>query len=374
MTFSWTDARGTSDVYLDFQARLALLAACDRPVLVIGERGTGKELAVQRLHYLSPRWDRNLVTVLGSALHSGLAESELFGHEAGAFTGARGRHAGYFERADKGTIFLDEVADLPLPLQDKLLRVLEYGTFERVGGTAPLRVDARVMAATNRDLPDLARKGEFRADLLDRLSFDVLHVPPLRARAGDRLLLARYFASRMAAELGLPANSPAAGEQALAPDFAPVFGEKALRQLEEHPWPGNVRELKNVVERAVLRRRSLEIESLDLDPFVLPPSFAPALPEETPRERKKNVPPGPEGSPPEQHPVAGPEELPPGYNLPRALAEQERRALLLALSAARFRQTTAASLLGLTYHQFRALYRKHREWLNGKMRQTPAEP
>ena len=176
------DALGTSEAFLAFQENVARAARADRPVLILGERGTGKELAVQRLHYLSPRWEGPFVTVLCPALSQTLLESELFGHEAGSFTGARGRHAGYFERADRGTLFLDEVADMPLPVQDRLLRVLEYGEFERVGGSAPVRVDVRVVAAANRDLPRLVEEGRFRADLLDRLAFEVLHVPPLRER------------------------------------------------------------------------------------------------------------------------------------------------------------------------------------------------
>ena len=178
MQFSVADALGTSDIFLAFQENVARAARAERPVLVLGERGTGKELAAQRLHYLSPRWEGPLVTVLCPALSPTLLESELFGHEAGAFTGARGRHEGYFERANRGTLFLDEVADMPLPVQDKLLRVLEYGEFERVGGNAPVRVDVRIVAAANRDLPRLAAEGKFRADLLDRLAFDVLHVHP----------------------------------------------------------------------------------------------------------------------------------------------------------------------------------------------------
>ncbi len=245
MQFSVADALGTSDIFLAFQENVARAARAERPVLVLGERGTGKELAAQRLHYLSPRWEGPLVTVLCPALSPTLLESELFGHEAGAFTGARGRHEGYFERANRGTLFLDEVADMPLPVQDKLLRVLEYGEFERVGGNAPVRVDVRIVAAANRDLPRLAAEGKFRADLLDRLAFDVLHVPPLRERGEDRLLLARHFAARMAAELDI-------GRAGSSPGFDLRFGEEALRQMEEYAWPGNVRELRNAVERGVL--------------------------------------------------------------------------------------------------------------------------
>lgn len=342
MDATWTDALGTSESFLLFQENLTRLAGSDRPILVVGERGTGKELAVQRLHYLSSRWDRPLVTVLCPALNPGVLESELFGHEAGAFTGARGRRSGFFERADGGTLFLDEVADMPLPLQDRLLRVIEYGEFDRVGGTSPVRVDVRVVAATNRDLPRLAAEGHFRADLLDRLAFDVAHVPPLRARGEDKLLLARHFAARMAAELGLAVGGTA----------GPEFGEKALCQLEHYAWPGNVRELKNVVERSMARHRALYMEALVIDPFADPYAL-----DVTDKGAAGDT----SGRPfvlPEAGGEAGP--LPPGFRLPDAVAALERAALRKALEQARFRQTEAASLLGLTYHQFRALYRKYR--------------
>ena len=347
MQFSVADALGTSDIFLAFQENVARAARAERPVLVLGERGTGKELAAQRLHYLSPRWEGPLVTVLCPALSPTLLESELFGHEAGAFTGARGRHEGYFERANRGTLFLDEVADMPLPVQDKLLRVLEYGEFERVGGNAPVRVDVRIVAAANRDLPRLAAEGKFRADLLDRLAFDVLHVPPLRERGEDRLLLARHFAARMAAELDI-------GRAGSSPGFDLRFGEEALRQMEEYAWPGNVRELRNAVERGVLHAGTDEngvfvVERLELNPFapgVLPPAAAPGA--DAARE---------DG--PEKTPERG--MLPPGFSLREELARQERELLQRALRQARYRQTEAARLLGLAYHQFRALCRKHGE-------------
>lgn len=343
MDATWTDALGTSESFLQFQENLTRLADNDRPILVLGERGTGKELAVRRLHYLSPRWDKPLVTVLCPALSPGLLESELFGHEAGAFTGARGRRAGFFERADGGTLFLDEVADMPLPLQDRLLRVIEYGWFDRVGGVAPVRVDVRVVAATNRDLPRLASEGRFRSDLLDRLAFDVAHVPPLRARDEDSLLLARHFAARMAVELGLEDAFPA----------GPEFGKTALRQLEAHTWPGNVRELKNVVERSVARRRSLRVPELVMDPFVSPHAAPDTAAAGSQDGRQAGSPDAPWGE--------GPLEV--GFRLPDAVARLERAALRQALRQARFRQSGAASLLGLTYHQFRALYRKHQSEL-----------
>ena len=172
-----------------------------RPVLCIGERGTGKELAVSKLHYLSPRWQGPLVALNCAALSPALIESELFGHEEGAFTGATGRRTGRFEAAHGGTLFLDEIAQIPIEVQEKILRVVEYGMFERVGSSQPIQVDVRIVGATNADLMALAAAGRFKRDLLDRLSFDVLLLPPLRERREDILLLANHFAARMTFEL-----------------------------------------------------------------------------------------------------------------------------------------------------------------------------
>ena len=317
------------------------VAPTEATVLITGESGTGKELVARAIQSASLRKDKPFVTINCAALAENLLESELFGHEAGAFTGARGRRIGFFERADGGTLLLDVVADMPLPLQDRLLRVIEYGGFDRVGGVSSVRVDVRVVAATNRDLPRLAAEGRFRPDLLDRLAFDVAHVPPLRIRGEDKVLLARHFAARMAVELGRDVAFPA----------GPQFGGEALRQLEQYAWPGNVRELKNVVERSVARRRTLHLDALDMDPFALPfnaSSCSRAFEGE-----------GEQGeATPEHSWRVGP--LEPGFRLPDAVAELERAALRKALEQARFRQHDAAFLLGLTYHQFRALYRKYR--------------
>ena len=215
---------------------ISRLAAIDRPVLIIGERGTGKELAAERLHYLSTRWDQTFTKINCSAIAETLLESELFGHEAGAFTGATKQHIGRFELTDGGTLFLDELATMSLRLQEKLLRVIEYGEFERVGGQKTLQVDVRLVAATNADLPSLADEGVFRWDLLDRLSFDVVHLPPLRERDDDLYELAQHFSVRMCRELGW--------------DYFPGSRDAAIRQLSAHHWPGNIRELKNVVIRA----------------------------------------------------------------------------------------------------------------------------
>ena len=176
------------------------LAELERSILVIGERGTGKELVGERLHFLSKRWNGPFIKVNCAALNEELLDSELFGHEQGAFTGASSQRIGRFEQADGGTIFLDEIATASMRVQEKLLRVIEYGEYQRLGGEAVLECDVRVVAATNIDLPHAVEDGKFRADLLDRLAFDVVTLPPLRVRREDISLLADHFAGRMARE------------------------------------------------------------------------------------------------------------------------------------------------------------------------------
>lgn len=192
---------GQSGAFLDAVERASRAAPMRRPVLVIGERGTGKELIAERLHRLSTRWQEPLVTMNCAALPETLIEAELFGHEAGAFTGATRSRVGRFEEADRGTLFLDELGTLSMGAQERLLRAVEYGEVTRIGSSKPVRVDVRIVAATNEDLPRMAEQGRFRADLLDRLSFEVITLPPLRVREGDIAVLADYFGRRMAAEL-----------------------------------------------------------------------------------------------------------------------------------------------------------------------------
>ncbi len=321
---------GESEPFLDFMARLSRVARVERPVLIVGERGTGKELAARRLHYLSRRWNRPLVTLNCAALAPTLIESELFGYEAGAFTGAAARRIGRFEAADGGTLFLDEIANIPLEVQEKILRTVEYGVFERVGGTRAVQVDVRIVGATNADLAALARDGSFKRDLLDRLSFEVLFVPPLREREGDVPLLAGHFAARMALELGR--------------EEPPAFSDEAAAALAAYGWPGNVRELKNVVERAVYRADSARVAEIDFDPFRSPYAAHTAPPAEGPA-----APPAPLALP----------EVP----LPEAVRELEVGMLRRALGRGRHNQKRAAELLGLTYGQFRHLYRKHKDLL-----------
>ncbi|MDB5663358.1 MAG: sigma-54 dependent transcription regulator, partial [Sphingomonas bacterium] len=246
---------GQSGAFLDALERASRAAALNRPVLVIGERGTGKELVAERLHRLSGRWAGPLVTMNCAALPETLIEAELFGHEAGAFTGATKARAGRFEEADGGTLFLDELATLSAAAQERLLRAVEYGEVTRIGSNRQISVDIRIVAATNENLPSLVEKGRFRADLLDRLSFEVVTLPPLRAREGDVPVLAEHFGRRMASELGWP--------------HWPGFSEAAAAALAAHDWPGNVRELRNVVERAVYRWDHPEraVDEIVFDPF-----------------------------------------------------------------------------------------------------------
>lgn len=203
MTGTSDNLLGESNNFLEVLEQVSKLAPLEKPVLVIGERGTGKELIASRLHYLSDRWQGPFISLNCAALNENLLDSELFGHEAGAFTGAQKRHLGRFERADGGTLFLDELATAPMLVQEKLLRVIEYGQLERVGGNHSLQVNVRLVCATNEDLPALAAAGKFRADLLDRLAFDVVQLPPLRERRSDILVMADHFAIQMCRELGL---------------------------------------------------------------------------------------------------------------------------------------------------------------------------
>jgi psp operon transcriptional activator len=324
------EALGQSDTFLDFQERLSRIAPVERPALLVGERGTGKELAATRLHYLSGRWQGPFVSLNCAALAPTLIESELFGHEKGAFTGAGQRKAGRFEAADGGTLFLDEIGLLPIPAQEKVLRVVEYGFFERVGGSTSVEVDVRIIGATNADLPALADDGRFKRDLLDRLTFEVLFLPPLRERRGDIQLLADHFAQRMGYELGRPQT--------------PEFSAAALQQLEGHPWPGNVRELKNAVERAVYRSDTPVIHTVDLDPFHSPYRARPRL----------------EDAAPVEAPPAAPAPRPATQSLKAAVRNLERDLLKGALEDAKYNQKKAAGLLGLTYDQLRGLLRKYK--------------
>ncbi len=331
-----SEAVGQSDSFLKFQEQLSLAARADRPVLIIGERGTGKELAAAKLHYLSHRWDGPFIPLNCAALAKSLLDSELFGHEAGAFTGAAARRKGRFESAHNGTLFLDEIANLADEAQEKILRAVEYGVFERVGGVAPVGVNVRVVGATNLDLPSRAQEGKFKQDLLDRLSFEVLTLPPLRKREGDVELLAYHFAARMAVEMGF--------------DGVPEFSEHAMNTLLTHSWPGNIRELKNAVERAVYRCDGELVDDIVLDPFVSP--FRP------PAEQLETA---------RSHPLPSSPQTQTSIDLSAPLKDAvcalEVKYLREAMSKTAHNQRRAADLMGMTYHQFRGLYRKHADKL-----------
>ncbi len=309
-------------------AQVSQLAALDRPVLVVGERGTGKELIAARLTYLSPRWERPFLKLNCATLAESLLDSELFGHETGAFTGATRRRLSRFEIADGGTLFLDEIANASLAVQEKILRVIEYGTFERVGGNEVHQVDVRVIAATNADLPALAAAGGFRADLLDRLAFDVVTIPALRERAEDIPLLAEHFARTMTREM--------------ARDYFAGFTAAALEQMLAYPWPGNVRELRNVVERSVYRWPQPEqpLDTIIFDPFASP---------HRPLPRPDAVEP--------LAPVAAKSEPEGDFRL--RVRAYERQLLAEGLRASHYNQRKAARQLGLTYHQLRHYLKKH---------------
>jgi len=342
---------GESSCFLEVLEQVSKLAPIDKPVLVIGERGTGKELIAARLHYLSSRWDQPFIKLNCSAINENLLESELFGHESGSFTGASKRHLGRFELADKGTLFLDELGNSSQSVQEKLLRIIEYGEFERVGGNKTIKIDVRIVAATNENLPKRAAEGKFRADLLDRLAFDVVTIPPLRARPSDILILARHFALEMTRELKR--------------DFFAGFNKNAEIQLASYGWPGNVRELKNVIERTIYKNDPEEvIADIQFDPFDSPyridndnkilfddnvvDAKNQLASTEVQTEHKTNS----KGNLPfddKNFPV----------NLKQSMADTEVKLINKALEISQYNQKKCADLLGLTYHQLRGYLKKY---------------
>jgi psp operon transcriptional activator len=337
-----TQLVGQSSTFLDAIERASRAAPLDRPVLVIGERGTGKELVAERLHHLSSRWDGPLITMNCAALPETLIEAELFGHEAGSFTGAAKARAGRFEEAHGGTLFLDELATLSPAAQDRLLRAVEYGEITRIGASRPLEVDVRIVAATNEHLPRLADEGRFRADLLDRLSFEVVTLPPLRNRENDIPLLADHFARRMAVELEWP--------------HWPGFSEAAAEKLRTYQWPGNVRELRNVVERAVYRWQDPErpVDEIQFDPFDSP--WLPQPPRQAPAEETPKT----QGLAAAEASAAEPAFDPASCKDFRlAVAEYEKAILATALEKCRWNQRAAAAALQLSYDQLRHAMRRH---------------
>ncbi len=347
---------GQANSFLEVLEQISQIATLTKPVLVIGERGTGKELVAARLHYLSKRWDQPYIKLNCAALSESLLESELFGYEAGAFTGASKRREGRFEVAHNGTLFLDELANTSGLIQEKLLRVIEYGEFERVGGSRSVKVDVRLIAATNEDLPTLAESGEFRADLLDRLAFDVITLPPLRERREDIIILAEHFAINMIREMELELFSG--------------FTEKAKRVLMDYDWPGNIRELKNVVERSVYRTNNpyVPVHEIIIDPFesryrpstriktqdrIAVPSAQPVeLDHATTAPQSNQIP-----KPVAESKVGFDFEFP--VNLKELSQNYEIDMIKQALADSHYNQKKTADKLSLTYHQLRGYLKKY---------------
>ncbi|WP_417526611.1 phage shock protein operon transcriptional activator [Marinomonas shanghaiensis] len=328
---------GSSQALADTLDHASILAEINRPILICGERGSGKELIAERLHYLSPRWDQPFISINCAAISDSLMESELFGHEAGAFTGATKTYQGRFERADGGTLFLDELGTMSLRVQEKLLRLIEYGEFERLGSAKTQRVNVRIVAATNANLPSLSKQGEFRADLLDRLTFDVIQVPPLRDRKEDIEELANFFAMKLSTELGW--------------EYFQGFSPKALTSLKQYDWPGNIRELKNVVERSVYRWgfQADPVEKIVINPFThaneeASDSF---INKQAAQAQANTI-----------------DSKPSGFSLNSSLSLKEQTFQLQqhliqqALKKNQHNQRLAAQSLGLTYDQFRGLLKK----------------
>lgn len=322
---------GEAPSFLAMLEHISRAAPLNKPLLLVGERGTGKELLASRLHYLSGRWEQPLVKVNCAALTESILESELFGHEAGAFTGALKQHVGHFERADGGTLVLDELATIPLRMQEKILRVIEYGELQRVGGSETLNVDVRIVGSTNEDLERLVHEKRFRADLLDRLAFDVITIPPLRERLEDILPLAYAFALNMASEL--------------RHEFFAGFSARAASALLRHDWPGNVRELKNTVERSVYKaeQANQQISRISFDPFESPYRLKSEPVADRPAARllRKEI--------TAKFPL----------NLQQRMARHEKELLAAALEKARFNQRLAADLLELSYNQLRSRLKKY---------------
>jgi DNA-binding NtrC family response regulator len=308
-------------------------------VLILGESGTGKELAARAVHEWSDRANSPFVEINCASIPETLLESELFGYEKGAFTDARDRKLGLFELAQNGTIFLDEMGEMPMKLQTKLLRALEYRRFKRLGGTKDISFSARIVAATNRNLLEEIQLKNFRSDLYYRLSSLPVYLPPLRERMEDLIPMAEFFVSRIAHELAMQ---------------APVLRASAREMLSSHSWPGNMRELKNVLERAMVFYGPTEIEShhIELDTIV---ELMPYHPSSQPMLQPDGE---YQGSGHSRNHAGGtgsmvlPEQ---GINL----EDLERDLLLQALDRARNNQTKAAELLGISRHTFRYRLEKY---------------
>lgn len=306
------------------------LAPINRPVMILGERGTGKELIAERLHFLSQRWDEEYIKLNCAAFSDNLLDAELFGHESGAFTGASKARAGVFERANNGSLLLDELGTMDARVQEKLLRVIEYGELTRLGGQQARSVDIRLITSTNENLEQAIDEGRFRADLIDRLTFAVIHIPPLRQRKDDIMDLAEHFAMKMAIELG---NSQFAG-----------FDEQATQQLMDWHWPGNIRELKNTIERSVALNDLPDepVSQILLDPLKKPQY---ATDQTTSADTKPSKATG--------------IELPEQLDFQQHMADYEQDVVYQMFRRQEGNQQSTAEALGLTYHQLRAWFKRH---------------
>jgi DNA-binding NtrC family response regulator len=289
--------------------KIKRVARIPRPVLITGERGTGKELVARAIHHLSVGHGKPMVVVNCAAFSEQLLESELFGHEKGAFTNADRQHIGKFEQADKGTLFLDEIGNMSIPFQKKIMRSVEYGTFRRVGGTREITVQTRIIAATNANLQKLIEAGKFLPDLYDRLAFEEIHLPPLRSRKGDIDVLANFFLRKFMEEV---------------PDFqGKNLSQNALKQLRRYHFPGNIRELKNIIERAVYRDTTNEITAEDI-------GF-----------------------------LASGQHLPGTGSFKERVEAFEKNLVQEAINTSEGNQAAAARLLGISYHQLRYYLKKY---------------
>lgn len=334
---------GESHAFLNMLDHISRLAVLNKPVLIIGERGTGKELVAERLHFLSQRWNESFIKLNCAAVNDNLLDSELFGHEAGSFTGASKKHLGKFERANAGSLFLDELANTSALVQEKILRVIEYGELERVGGSKTITTDVRIIAATNENLPLLAEQGRFRADLLDRLAFDVVNIPPLRARPSDILALAEHFAIEMASTLGF--------------DLFTGFSLNAQQALLNYAWPGNIRELKNVVERSIHRANKPDqlIDQIVFDPFAVSYEFKSLTPTPTSTKHQESgaVIDKAASVQPFKNTLSWP------INFKQVCQTREIELIQEALKKAKYNQKQAAKILNLSYPQLRGYLKKY---------------
>lgn len=300
---------GESPQLLSIVAKIERIASIPRPVLITGERGTGKELVARAIHLAGPDSTRPLISVNCAAFSDSLLESELFGHEKGSFTGADSRSHGKFEQADGGTLFLDEIGNMSLAFQQKILRVVEYGTFTRVGGNEEVKVKTRIVAATNVNLKARIKSGDFLSDLYDRLSFEIIRVPALRDREGDITLLSRHFLHGFMNEI------PALQGKHLS--------QAALKELEAYSFPGNVRELKNIIERAAYRDTTNEITPEDIGMLASEPLIRS------------------------------------GDTFEQKVDQFKQQLIRQALSECNSNQAAAARQLGLSYHQYRYFLKKY---------------